>query len=331
MERKIDLVVTSAPHIKEETTTSGIMRDVLIALAPASIWGVINFGFGHPFWVIVISVISAVVAEYLGDLAFRKKPSLSDLSAGVTGLLLALVLPPTAPYWLVVVGAFSAIFLGKMIFGGIGSNPFNPALVGRAVLVVSWPTLMTAWSKPVLRGFGLYSSATVTSATPLAIAKLQGFNTLLQMYGSRLNLYKDLFFGTIPGSLGETSAFLLLLGGIYLIVRKVIDWRIPFTYIGTVFLLSFVFGRDPVFSILSGGLFIGAFFMATDYSSSPITPKGRVFYGIFLGVITVLIRLFGTYPEGVMFSILLANAFVPYFDKITPHVYGVFRQREVKA
>ncbi len=330
MDKKIDLVVTPAPHLKDTISTSLIMRDVLIALIPATLWGIIIFGYKHSLGIVIVSVISTILAEYVGNFIFRKKSSLKDLSAGVTGLLLALVLPPTAPYWMVVVGAFSAILLGKMIFGGIGSNPFNPALVGRAVLVVSWPTLMTAWKNPVLKDLLSFTYATTTSATPLSVAKLQSFANLIEMYGSKLVLYKALFIGNIPGCLGETSAFLILLGGLYLIVRKVIDWRIPFTYIGTVFILSYVFGKDPVFSILAGGLFLGAFFMATDYSSSPVTPKGKVIYGLTLGIITVLIRTFGTYPEGVMFSILLGNAFVSYFDKIVPHVYGVFNKKEVK-
>ncbi len=331
MDKKIDLVITSAPHVRNKISTSTIMRDVLIALAPATIWGLISFGFQHSFGMIVVSVISTILAEYLGNLLFHRKSSLKDLSAGVTGLLLALVLPPSAPYWMVIVGAFSAIFIGKIIFGGIGSNPFNPALVGRAVLVVSWPALMTSWMNPVLKGLGSYTYATTTSATPLAIAKLQSFPTLIEMYGSKFALYKALFIGNVPGCLGETSALLLLIGGLYLLVRKVIDWRVPVTYIGTVFVLSYIFRKDPIFSILAGGLFLGAFFMATDYSSSPITPKGKLFYGLLLGIITVIIRAFGAYPEGVMFSILLGNAFVSYFDKIVPHVYGVLKKKEVKA
>jgi electron transport complex protein RnfD len=328
----IDLAVSSSPFVRDKRKTSHIMLDVLIALTPATIGSLVIFGFGHPIGVIITAVISSIVAEYLGDAVFRKKPSISDLSSGVTGLLLALVMPPSSPYWLVAVGAFVGIWLGKIIFGGIGANPFNPALVGRAVLMVSWPTFMTHWIKP--KFLMAISSATpidsVTTATPLGVVKLQSYAKLVSDFGSKSNLYKALFLGNVGGSLGETSALLLLIGGIYLLVRKVIDWRIPTSYIATVFVFSWIFGRDPIFSILAGGLFLGAFFMATDYSSSPITPKGKIVYGIFVGLLTVLIRQLSAYPEGVMFSILLGNAFVPFFDKILPHVYGVFPKKEVK-
>ncbi|MGB9832928.1 MAG: RnfABCDGE type electron transport complex subunit D [Caldisericum exile] len=329
----IDLVVTSAPHIKDKVTTSSIMRDVIIAIAPALIGSVFIFGL-RSILVIIISVVSSILAEVLGNIIFHKKPSLNDLSASVSGLLLAMTLPPSSPWWMVVVGAFSGIILGKMIFGGIGSNPFNPALVGRSVLMVSWPTYMTTWIKPqIIIGLSNISQATpvdsITTATPLGIVKLQSYAKLISDFGTKANLYKALFFGTVGGSLGETSALLLLIGGIYLIARKVIDWKIPVIYIGTVFVLSPLFGRDPLFSILAGGLFLGAFFMATDYSSSPITPMGKVYYAIFIGFLTVLIRQYSSYPEGVMFSILLGNAVVPYFDKVMPKVYGVFSKKEV--
>jgi electron transport complex protein RnfD len=328
----IDLAVSSAPFVHDKRKISHIMLDVLIALAPATIGSLVIFGVGHSIGLIVVSVISSIIAEYLGNIVFRKKSSISDLSAGVTGLLLALVMPPSSPYWLVAVGAFSGIWLGKVIFGGIGSNPFNPALVGRAVLMVSWPAFMTTWIKTTF--LMNVSSATpydsITTATPLEIVKLQGYAKLIANFGSKGNLYKALFLGNVGGSLGETSALLLLIGGIYLLIRKIIDWRIPTSCIVTVFIFSWIFGRDPIFSILAGGLFLGAFFMATDYSSSPITPKGKIFYGIFIGFLTVLIRQFSSYPEGVMFSILLGNAIVPYFDKFIPHIYGVFSKKEVK-
>ncbi|MBP8612524.1 MAG: RnfABCDGE type electron transport complex subunit D [Candidatus Atribacteria bacterium] len=327
----IDLVVSAAPHIKDKINTTVIMRDVIIALIPALIGSIFIFG-ARVLLVVVVSVVSSVAAEVVGNLIFKKKPSLNDLSASVTGLLLAMTLPPSSPWWMVVVGAFSGILIGKAIFGGIGSNPFNPALVGRAVLMVSWPTQMTTWIVPRMMS-GITTSASqinaVTSATPLDIVKFQGYGELIAQFGSKLNLYKALFLGTVGGSLGETSALLLLIGGVYLIVRKVIDWKVPVVYILSVFVFSPLFGRDPVFSILAGGLFLGAFFMATDYSTSPITPRGKVFFAIFLGFLTVLIRQYGSYPEGVMFSILLGNAIVPYFDKLVPHVYGKFPKKEV--
>ena len=327
----IDLVVSAAPHIKDKINTTVIMRDVIIALIPALIGSIFIFG-ARVLLVVVVSVVSSVAAEVVGNLIFKKKPSLNDLSASVTGLLLAMTLPPSSPWWMVVVGAFSGILIGKAIFGGIGSNPFNPALVGRAVLMVSWPTQMTTWIVPRMMS-GITPSVTqlnaVTSATPLDIVKFQGYGELIAQFGSKLNLYKALFLGTVGGSLGETSALLLLISGVYLIVRKVIDWKVPVVYILSVFVFSPLFGRDPVFSILAGGLFLGAFFMATDYSTSPITPRGKVFFFFFFGFLTVLIRQYGSYPEGVMFSILLGNAIVPYFDKLVPHVYGKFPKKEV--
>ncbi len=327
----IDLVVNAAPHIRDKVNTSSIMRDVVLALIPAVVGSVFIFG-GKVIVVYLVSIVSSILAEYVGNLLFHKKSSLKDFSAVVTGVLFAMTLPPSSPWWMVVVGAFSGILLGKMIFGGIGSNPFNPALVGRAVLMVSWPTYMTTWDKPrffIGFPFRILNLDTVTSATPLNVVQLQSYSQLISEFGSKLNLYTSLFFGTVGGSIGETSALLLLIGAIYLFIRKVIDWKIPTFYITTVFVLSFIFGRDPVFSIFAGGLFLGAFFMATDYSSSPITPLGKVYYGIFLGILTVIIRQFAAYPEGVMFSILLGNALVPYFDKVMPRVYGVFPKKEV--
>ncbi len=324
--KMIDLVVTSSPHVRDKVKVSGIMLDVIIALIPATIAGLYFFGTKHTLGVILISLISAEVAELLGAWMFRKPISIKDLSAIVTGLLFALILPPSSPYWMVIVGAFTAVILGKWVFGGIGSNPFNPALVGRAVLMISWPVYMTTWAKPFNT---VFVPNAVTTATPLNIVKLHGFSQLIGQFGSRGDLYRALFLGNVGGCIGETSALFLLLGGLYLVVRGVIDWKIPTAYIGTVFVLSPLFGRDPLFSILAGGLFLGAFFMATDYSSSPITPQGKLWYGVSLGFLTVIIRQFGAYPEGVMFSILIVQLFVPFFDKLIPHVYG--HKKEVKA
>lgn len=330
-EDMVDLVVTSAPHVRKKIKTQQIMRDVLISLTPATIAGLYFFGLGHALRVVIVAIVSSVIAEYLGNLIFRKENTLWDLSSIITGLLLALVLPPSSPYWMVVVGAFSGIFLGKIIFGGIGSNPFNPALVGRAVLMVSWPTFMTTWVKTFYWKAGSGSVDAITSATPLNIIKLHGYSALIQQFGSKIALYKALFIGNVGGCIGETSALLLLIGGIYLLIRKVIDWRIPASYIASVFVFSFIFGRDPLFSILAGGLFLGAFFMATDYSSSPVSPKGKIIFGILIGFITVVIRQYSSYPEGVMFSILIGNIFVSYFDKIKPHVYGIFARKGGRA
>ncbi len=329
-DKMIDLVVTSSPHIRDKVKVPSIMWDVVIALLPALVAGLYFFWSLHTLGIVIVSIISAELAEILGAWMFRKPVSLKDFSAVVTGVLFVMVMPPSSPYWLIIVGAFTAIILGKWIFGGIGSNPFNPALVGRAVLMISWPALMTTWKvfPHIIPPHGVSANA-VTMATPLNVVKLHGFSQLIAEYGTKAALYKALFLGNVGGSLGETSALLLLIGGLYLILKGIIDWKIPTAYITTVFVLSPIFGRDPLFSILAGGLFLGAFFMATDYSSSPITSKGRLWYGISLGFITVMIRVFGAYPEGVMFSILIVQLFVPFFDKILPHVYG--HGKEVKS
>ncbi|GFP23379.1 Na+-translocating ferredoxin:NAD+ oxidoreductase subunit D, partial [Candidatus Hakubella thermalkaliphila] len=231
-----------------------------------------------------------------------------DGSAILTGLLLALSLPPTVPIWMPVVGAAFGIAIGKCVFGGLGHNIFNPALVGRVFLATSWPVMMTRWVTPF---------EAVTTATPLALWKAE------KIYVPA----RDLFFGNIGGSIGETSALAILVGGIFLIVMRYIDWRTPLSYMGTVGLMMWLLGEDPIFHALAGGLLLGAFFMATDYVTTPLTKKGKVIFGLGAGIIVVLIRMVGGYPEGVAFSILLMNAFTPLIDQVTkPRVYGTKRK-----
>lgn len=304
------LTVSSSPHIRSTETTQKIMRDVTIALLPAAAFGVYNFGL-RALTILVLSIVSAMAAEALSQ-KIRKVPiTVDDFSAVVTGLLLGMNLPVSVPLWLPVVGSAFAIIIVKQAFGGLGHNFMNPALAARAMLVASWPVEMTTWTA--------VKADAVTNATTLGILK-EGLNVPVPSI-------TDALLGTIGGSIGETSALLLLLGGLYLIYRGIISIRIPGLYIGTVAILTFIItGFDvqtTILHVLAGGLILGAFFMATDYASSPITAKGQVIYAIGMGVITVVIRMYGGYPEGVSYSILLMNVVAPLIDKYTkPRVFG---------
>lgn len=315
-ENKLDkeiLEISISPHIHSTQDVNSIMRDVLIALAIPLIASVYFFGF-QALKVVIVCVIFTVSSEAIFQKLFNKPIRITDGSAIITGVLLAFCLPPTSPVWLAALGAIFSIIIAKEIFGGLGYNSFNPALVGRAILLASWPVQMTNWINP-LRYIGTHID-TVSSATPLAAAKM----------GLLVPGYWDLFIGQVGGSLGETSALALLLGAAYLFYRKIISWHIPFSYIGTVAILSAILGKDPFFHILAGGLFLGAFFMATDYVTSPITNKGKIIFGIGCGIMTVLIRLYGGFPEGVCYSILFMNALVPLIDKFTqPKAFGVLK------
>lgn len=291
------LVLSTGPHLRDNESTKRIMYDVVFALIPALIASIIFFGW-NALLIIVVSVISAILTQVL-CLKLRGKKVKADGSALVTGILMAMCLPPAIPLWMVALGAFVAIAIAKEAFGGLGFNIFNPALVGRAFLLASYPIAMTTWRVPF---------KATTGATPLGM--------LQEGSVAGLSTIKELFLGTIGGSIGETSALALLIGAAYLLFRKVIDWRIPVAYIGTVALLSFVFGQDPLFHIFAGGLILGAFFMATDYVTTPMTTKGKLIFGIGAGVLVVVIRLWGGYPEGVCYSILLMNAVTPLLDKI---------------
>lgn len=308
------LSVSSSPHIRSSKNTSKIMLDVIIALIPATIAGIYFFGL-DAFLVILTAVISSVVSEYIWNRIIKRKNTVLDLSAAVTGLLLGLNLSPKVPLWLAAIGSVFAIIIVKQLFGGLGQNFVNPALAARVFLVASWPSFMTTWIDPKVDA--------ISSATPLALIK-GGGATLNQ-----LPSIWDLFIGNIGGCIGETSSLALILGGIYLLARKIISPEIPLTFIGTVAVFTWILGGDTYFTgnfvyhILSGGLMIGAFFMATDYTTSPITPRGRVIMGIGCGLLTSIIRLYGGYPEGVSFSILLMNLVVPLIDRYTiPKSFG---------
>ncbi|MCA0383988.1 MAG: RnfABCDGE type electron transport complex subunit D [Firmicutes bacterium] len=304
------LFVSSSPHIRSSETTQRIMRDVTIALLPAAAYGVYNFGL-RALVVLVLSVVSAIAAEAMCQKIRKQALTINDYSAIVTGLLLGMNLPSEVPYWIPVVGSFFAIAIVKQAFGGLGHNFINPALAARAMLVASWPVQMTTWT-PV-------TPDAVSSATALGIIK-EGLDVPLP------SLF-DLFIGKMGGCIGETSALLLLLGAAYLLYRGVISIKIPGIYIGTFTLLTLLItGFDvqlTLVHILSGGLILGAFFMATDYASSPITPKGQIIYAVGMGLLTVVIRFYGGYPEGVSYSILLMNVAAPLIDKYTkPRVFG---------
>lgn len=321
-------LVNSSPHYRSDESTRSVMGDVILALLPALAVGCVFFGF-RVLTLAAVTVGACIAFESLFNLIRKKKNTAGDLSCVVTGLLLTMCLPVTTPYWMAVVGAFFAIVVVKMLFGGIGKNFFNPALAARAFLF-SWPVIMTTFVAPfrgsVIPVFGSISQNvvdSVSSATPLTYLKA---GTLPDA-----SLY-DLFFGNIGGCIGEVSAAALLLGGAYLLCRRVITWHIPFCYIGTVALITFIFPATGGFfdfefmltEILSGGLMLGAIFMATDYSTSPVTGKGKIIYGIGCGLLTVFLRYYGGYPEGVSYAILLMNIFAFALDKITrPRRYGI--------
>jgi electron transport complex protein RnfD len=330
---EVILTVSSPPHIFGKDSIEKRMRDVIIALLPSCVFAVYWYGF-HAFIVMAISVMSAVIAEFLFQRVVHKKVTIDDYSAAITGLLLAFNLPPGVPYWIPVIGSVFAIIAVKQLFGGLGANFINPALAARAFLLASFPVHMTNWTfapsnVDAATGASLIADTT-TSATYLARIKAD------PSFAPELSDYMALLFGKVGGCIGETSAVALFIGGIYLIARRVINWRIPVSYIGTFALLAFVYGREGfftghvLFEVLNGGLFMGAFFMATDYVTSPITPKGKVIFGIGCGFLLYMIRFYGGYPEGVCYSIIIMNLFVPLIDKyVRPRFYG--KQKKVKV
>ena len=308
-----NFVVSGTPHVRSKESIQSIMRDVIIALVPATAAGI--FYFGIPALILIIAAIaSAVFFEWLYQKITKKPITISDLSAVVTGLLLAMNLPAAAPIWVAIVGSAFAIIFGKQLFGGLGQNFINPALAGRAFLLASYPTEMTTWTAPV----GFSGADAVAVATPLAEMKTGALPTASVM---------ELAMGNVGGCIGETCAIALILGGVYLIVKHVISWKIPVIYIATVLILTTLIGRHgvrmPIHELFAGGLMLGAFFMATDYASSPVTPKGQVIFAVGCGLITTLIRIFGGYPEGVSYSILIMNCCVPLIERFTePTIFG---------
>ena len=310
------LMVSSSPHFNGGRTTQNIMLDVIIALCPAMIASVILFGLRAAV-VILTCVASCILSEYLSRRVIKRPQTVGDLSCVVTGILLALNLPVTINPLIAVFGSVAAIVVVKQMFGGIGQNFVNPALTARIILLNSFPSRMTHWVQP----FDYAATAdAVTTATPLGILK-EG--------GGELPSYLDLFLGNTGGCLGETCALAILLGGIYLIVRRVISPVIPVTYLATVAVLSMMMGRDPLFDLLSGGLLLGAFFMATDYTTSPLYFWGRIVFAFGCGLITMLIREFGSLPEGVSYSIILMNILTPLIERaIKPHPFGAPKKQK---
>lgn len=295
------MTVAASPHIRSGSSTTKIMLDVLIALCPALLAGVLFFGF-RALLVVAVCVAACVLFEFLSRKLLKRTNTIGDLSAAVTGVLLAFNLPVSIPLWIAVIGCLIAVVVVKQLFGGIGQNFANPAITARVVLLVSFTSQMTHWTAPFS-----YQIDGMSTATPL----------LLIADPDKAPALLDLFLGVKAGCIGEVSALALLLGGIYLVIRRVITVTVPLTYLGTVFLFAVIFDARPVYQLLSGGLMLGAIFMATDYSTSPVTELGKVIFGFGCGLITILIRQFGSYPEGVSFAILLMNILVPYIDKAT--------------
>ncbi|MCP4716270.1 MAG: RnfABCDGE type electron transport complex subunit D [Deltaproteobacteria bacterium] len=326
---KPSLIVSTPPHLKNGETAHCLMFDVYIAAIPLIIASTVVFGL-RALWIILLCIVTAKLTEIFVQVFFTSRHlKLKDLpsnlltseeltfmdgSAAVTGLLMACTLPPGVPYWIPIIGTVVAIVVGKHLFGGIGYNIFNPALVGRAFLLAAWPGIMTQWKQPVA-WFGATQAAAVdavTTATPLAALKQSDQATPL------LNL----FLGNTGGCIGETSTVALLIGAAYLLYKGTITWHIPLTYIGTVFLLTLILGQDPFLHIFAGGLMLGAFFMATDVVTSPVSKSGRYIFGAGAGIITVLIRQFGGYPEGVCYAILIMNALTPMIERYTSRRYN---------
>lgn len=316
MNNQNQLIVTVSPHINSGETTTRVMYDVVVALIPALIASYLFFGL-RALILTFVSVVTALFCE-AGVQRLRRQPiTIGDGSALITGILLAFNVSLSLPLWMMALGSAVAILIAKQAFGGLGHNIFNPALIGRAFIMAAYPTQMTSW---LPSRFAAHIDGT-TYATPLGI--------LQEKLTTALPSYLDMLLGNCGGCIGETSALALIVGGLYLLYRKVITWHTPVAYIGTVFILMAVLGRDPFFQILAGGLMIGAIFMATDMVTIPITSKGRIVFGVGCGVVTTAIRYFGQYPEGVCYSILFMNACTPLIDRYTkPKKFGENKYRE---
>lgn len=341
--KDLKLTVASSPHVNSPVNTRSLMLDVLIALAPALCFG-IYFQGPRVLAMVLVSVLGCEGFEWLYRYLLKKPQTGGDLSAAVTGVLLAYVCPVTLPYWTLLIGDFFAIIVVKQLFGGLGKNFLNPALAGRAFLMLSYPVFMTTWIKPgVSNWFGLTASVNsvtdaMTAATPMGVMHGSTVAAAALPATQGIGSLRDLFMGNVGGCVGEISALALLIGGIYLIWRGVINVRIPGAYLGTVAVLTVIFSKgnpnvEWMFSqLFGGGLMLGAFFMATDYVTSPCTPKGEVVYGVGCGLLTVFIRYFGGYPEGVSYAILLMNICTPIIEKYTrPSRFGVSREDVKKA
>ena len=313
MEKK--LIVSSSPHVRSNEDTSYIMKQVIIALIPAALAGVYFFRL-NAISVMFFCILGTVGSEFLYQKITKGGSTIGDFSAVVTGLLLAFNVPASLPWWMCLAGGAFAIIVIKMVFGGIGNNFINPALGARAFLLASFPVAMTAWTNPGVNWIGSNLDA-VTTATPLSFLKV-GAGGVTDLTANGINM-TDMIVGNIGGCIGETSAILIVLGGVYLIYKGIIDYTIPAFYIGTVFILTFILGGFSfdfaLYELFAGGLMLGGFFMLTDYTTSPMTKKGQIIYALLAGIITSVIRLYGGYPEGVSYSILLANVATPLIDK----------------
>lgn len=331
------LVITSSPHVHNTESVTKIMWIVNLTLLPAAIFSVINFGL-PALITMLICIIGSAACEAAIQYWRKKDITITDGSAVLTGLLLAMCLPAGIPWYIPLIGSAAAIGIAKHTMGGLGHNIFNPAHIGRAFIMASYPVAMTTWRVSNMGNSADFSGAigkiasldAVTTATPLGMLKQQGYQAVVDSFGGQMAMYKALLIGNRAGSLGETSAVLLILGGLVLIAKKYIKWQVPVVMIGTVGLLTWAFGGktglftgDPFFHMISGGLIIGAFFMATDMVTTPMTAKGQVLFAAGCGILTVLIRLYGGYPEGVCYSILLMNAVTPLIDRyIFPVKFG---------
>ncbi|HWR89213.1 MAG TPA: RnfABCDGE type electron transport complex subunit D [Dissulfurispiraceae bacterium] len=320
------LIVSVSPHVKSEETTERIMWSVNGALLPATVMGAYFFG-PRAVITVLIAIVTAVLSEYLFQRGTKRKITVSDGSAFLTGLLLGLNLPPSVPFYIPAVGSFVAVIITKQLFGGLGFNVFNPALIGRAFLLISFPKLMTIFKEPTA-GFLLFDAK--TTATPLGILKEEGVVKLMEVFGDKLNLYTQLLVGHRAGSIGETSGLALIIGAVFLFYRGYITWHTPVSFLGTAAVIAWIFGAkgaffagDPIVHLLSGGMILGSLYMATDYVTSPSVKKGQIVFGVGCGFLTMLIRLKGGYPEGVMFAILIMNCFAPLIDRaFRSHVFG---------
>ena len=329
--KNLKLIASSSPHIRSNEDTRSIMLDVIIALLPALAWSVYCFGW-KALLLTAVSVVSCVFWEWAYRKLMKKSNMVGDLSAVVTGILLSFVCPVDLPWWAVIIGAFFSIVVVKQLYGGIGCNFLNPALAGRAILLASYATAMTTWTLPTSK-----IDTVVSTATPLQIMKegtVEKFTELTTNYS-----VADMFIGRIGGSLGEVSALALLLGFVWLLIRKIISWHTPVAFIGTVAILTLISapaGIDNVqymlYNVFGGGLMLGAIFMATDYATSPVTKPGQLIFGIGCGLITCFIRRFGSYPEGVCYSILIMNCTTWLLDKyIRPTIYGAPKKEKKEA
>ncbi len=314
-------VVSGSPHVHQKDNVSSLMRGVIYAMVPAMLVSIYMFGLGA-IRVFLVSIIACLAIEYLIQKFLLKKDTvtITDGSAMVTAILLAFNVPSSIPSWMLIMGALVSIGIAKMSFGGLGQNPFNPAIVGRIFMLISFPVDMTTWPKPIVsRGYFSFSGLdkamidSMTGATNLGVLKEQGFSAVTE--------YVNPFMGQVGGSLGEVSALALMIGGIYMIYKKIITWHIPVSVMASSILLSgalWIYDpvqyADPVFHLVTGGLMLGIFFMATDYVTSPVSKKGQLIFGTGIGLLTILIRAFGAYPEGVSFAILIMNAFTPIIN-----------------